>query len=90
MEILGVQGVGPVALLVGEGQAGIVQELKEVVATYMALVALELEASSALVALELAVLQSESRPVVQVLDIEVAGNRKRREEPVPEEEVEEW
>jgi len=90
MEILGVQGVRPVALLVGEGQAGIVQELKEVVATYMALVALELEASSALVALELAVLQSESRPVVQVLDIEVAGNRKRREEPVPEEEVEEW
>jgi hypothetical protein len=45
---------------------GIVQELREVVATYMALVALELGAASALVALEMAVLQSESRQVVQV------------------------
>jgi hypothetical protein len=85
--------VTPVALLVVEGQRGIVQELGEVVAAYMALADLELEATSAslaLAALALAVLQSESRQVVQVVHNWVAGNRRKREELVPEEEVEEW
>jgi hypothetical protein len=53
-----------------EGQRGIVQELGEVVAAYKALADLELEAASAslaLVGLELAVLQSESRQVAQVV-----------------------
>jgi hypothetical protein len=63
-------GVTPVALLVVEGQRGIVQELGEVVAAYKALADLELEAASAslaLVGLELAVLQSESRQGAQVV-----------------------